>query len=197
MRTQDTPARGILTDEAILDLYFDRNEDAISATDKKYRGYLYTIAYNIVRDRYDSETCLSDTYLGTWNKVPPERPSPLRLFLARLTRNSATDIFRKRTADKRVPPEMLTSFNELDECMPTVPSPEEELYIRELCRILNDYLHSLSEEDELLFVCRYYYADSVRAIAEMIGAGVSTVYRRLAGMREELKARIEKEGDAL
>lgn len=193
MLSTDTSPRGVLADEAILDLYFDRDEEAIKATDKKYRGYLYTIAYNIVRDRYDCEECLNDTYLGTWNRIPPERPSLFRVFLTRITRNCATDIFRKRNALKRVPTEMLLSLEELDECLPTVPSPEEELYVRELCRVLNDYLHSLDEQDELMFVCRYYYADSVRTIAEMVGMSESAVYRRLSSIRQQLKQLIEKE----
>lgn len=193
MLSTDTAPRTLLADEAILDLYFDRDEEAITATDKKYRSYLYTIAHNIVRDRYDCEECLNDTYLGAWNRIPPERPSVFRLFLSRMTRNQATDRFRKRSALKRVPTEMLSTLEELDDCLPTAPSPEEELYFSELCRILNDYLHSLDETDEHIFVCRYYYADPVRTVAQMVGLSESAVYRRLESMRARLKQLIEQE----
>lgn len=193
MLSTDTAPRTLLADEAILDLYFDRDEEAITATDKKYRSYLYTIAHNIVRDRYDCEECLDDTYLGAWNRIPPERPSVFRLFLSRMTRNHATDRFRKRSALKRVPTEMLSTLEELDDCLPTAPSPEEELYFSELCRILNDYLHSLDETDEHIFVCRYYYADPVRTVAQMVGLSESAVYRRLESMRARLKQLIEQE----
>lgn len=193
MLSTDTAPRTLLADEAILDLYFDRDEEAITATDKKYRSYLYTIAHNIVRDRYDCEECLDDTYLGAWNRIPPERPSVFRLFLSRMTRNQATDRFRKRSALKRVPTEMLSTLEELDDCLPTAPSPEEELYFSELCRILNDYLHSLDETDEHIFVCRYYYADPVRTVAQMVGLSESAVYRRLESMRARLKQLIEQE----
>ncbi len=91
------------TDERIVELYFERNEDAILETDRKYRPYLYTIAHNILNDRFDCEECLDDTYMSTWNSIPPKRPDILHAFLARITRNAATDRFRKNTAMKRVP----------------------------------------------------------------------------------------------
>ncbi len=190
MKTKSPP----ISDERIIEMYFERDEDAIIETDKKYRPYLYTIAYNILRDKFDCEECLDDTYLSTWNSIPPKRPSLFHAFLARITRNTATDRFRKNAATKRIPSELLVSLEELDECLPSDTSPEEQMTVKEICRVLNDYLNSLSERDEFIFVCRYYYADRLSDIAGMLKLATSTVHDTLARMRGELKALLVKEG---
>lgn len=182
------------TDDEILDLYFARDEDAISQTDRKYRPYLYTIAYNIVHDEGDSEECLDDTYMRTWNTIPPTRPSIFRVFLAKVTRNTAVDRYRENHAAGRIPSELLSSLEEMDECLPTTPSPDEELRYTELCRILNGFLRGLSEQDQLLFVCRYYYADRIADIAHALGISERTVFRNLQSLRQALREELTKEG---
>lgn len=184
----------ILSDEEIIELYWQRNEKAISHTDTKYGKYLFTIAYNIVNDRLDSEECLNDTYLGTWNQIPPKRPNVFQLFLARITRNIAIDKYRKESANKRLTSELTCSLSELRECMSHEPSVEEEYAIREMCKILNEYLHGIPEKEEFIFVCRYYYSDKITDIANMLGTSERTVYRALATMREEFKKKLEEEG---
>ena len=99
-------ARTLLEDEEIIELYWARNERAISETDKKYKNYLYTIAYNILHDALDCEECLNDTYLGTWNTIPPTRPNVFQAFISKIMRNTAIGRYNKNTADKRVPSEM-------------------------------------------------------------------------------------------
>ena len=184
----------LLSDEEIIELYWRRNERAIQHTDKKYGRYLYTIAYNIVHDRLDSEECLNDTYLGTWNQIPPTRPNVFQAFLAKITRNIAVDKYRNSSAEKRMASELSCSMNELRECMSHEPSVEEEYAIREMCRILNEYLHSISEKDEFIFVCRYYYSDRISDIAKMLGVSDRTIYRSLSEMRAAFKKKIEEEG---
>ena len=177
-----------LTDDEIIELYWDRNESAISETDKKYRSYLYTIANNILKDALDSEECLNDTYLGTWNAIPPTRPNFFQIFLSKLTRNIAVDRFRKNSAARRIPSEMTVALEELDECfVPSHENVEEEVQIRELVRVLNAYLKSLDEDRCFMFVSRYYYADPVQKIARMLGIGVSSAYRQLSEMRADIK----------
>ena len=90
-----------MPDGEIIELYWKREEAAISETDKKYGKYLYRIAYNIVHDELDCEECLNDTYLGTWNRIPPARPNVFQIFLSKIMRNIAVDRFRKNTAKKR------------------------------------------------------------------------------------------------
>lgn len=183
-----------LSDEAIIELYWSRNEKAIKETDRKYGKYLFTIAYNIIHDDLDCEECLNDTYLGTWNQIPPTRPSVFQIFLSRIMRNIAVDRFRKKTASRRVPSEMTVSLEELDECMASDISVEEEVAIREISMKLNTFLRTLEERAEFIFVCRYYYADKVSDIARMLQVAESTVFRELSDIRTNLKKYLEKEG---
>jgi len=194
MSEKQTLQKDVLADEKIIDLYWERDEKAIGETDKKYGKYLFTIAYNIVHDRLDCEECLNDTYLGTWNRIPPTRPNVFRSFLSKIMRNIAIDRFRKNTAAKKVPSELVCSLEELDECITDGMSVGEEYEIREMVRVLNDYLRELPDRSEFIFVCRYYFADYIKKIAEMLKISEDTVYRELSEMRKELKARLEKEG---
>ena len=183
-----------VSDEEIVALYWERNEDAILHTEKKYGKYLYAIAYNILRDRLDCEECVNDTYLGTWNRIPPTRPTVFRAFIARIARNISVDRFRKNSASRKVPTEMMTSLEELDECVTAGVSVEKEYVLREAVELLNSYLHTQSPNYVYMFICRYYYADSVKKIAEMTEVREDTVYRALSKMRNELRALLEKEG---
>ncbi len=192
---QENNSKGMpLEDEKIIELYWNRNERAIEETDKKYGKYLYTIAYNIIHDNLDCEECLNDTYLGTWNRIPPQRPSAFQVFLSKIMRNIAVDKYRKNRTSKNIPSELVVSLAELDNCMESSPSVEEEYAIKETIKILNNYLREIDEEDEFMFVCRYYYADYLSDIAKMLGVSEKTVYRALVRMRSELRERLNKEG---
>ena len=188
------PPRRVLEDGDILDLYFARDEDAIRATDNKYGNYLLTVAYNIIHSRDVSEECLDDTYLSTWNAIPPERPSFFRVFLSRIMRNHAIDRYRKETAEKHIPSVLVDSMSELDECMLYDPTVDEQAAIRELADILNTYLRKKSREERFAFLCRYYYMDPISRIAAMLRISERSVYRILSFMREELKALLLAEG---
>ena len=185
--------RAAMSDEKIIDLYWQRNEKAIEETDFKYSKYLYTIANNIIHDRLDCEECLDDTYLGAWNSIPPARPNVLKLFLTRIMRNIAIDRLRRDAAQKRVPSEMIVSLDELDECL-AAKSPEEEYVLTETVKIVNDYLQEIPERSEFVFVCRYYYADKITEIARMLNVSDPTVNRELKKMREEIHELLKKEG---
>ncbi len=192
--TDRTNNPAVLSDEEIIDLYWKREERAISETDTKYGRYLFTIAYNIVHDRLDCEECLNDTYLGTWNSIPPHRPNIFQIFLARITRNIAVDKYRENTASKRIPSEMTVSLEELNECISYDPAVEEELLVKGISSVLNEYLKTLPEREKFTFVCRYYYSDSVANIAKMLQVTERTVFRDLAKTRAKLKDLLEKAG---
>lgn len=183
-----------LPDSEIIELYWNREERAIDETDKKYRQYLHRIAYNIVHDNLDCEECLNDTYLGTWNRIPPTRPNAFQLFLSKIMRNIAIDRYRKNSAKKNIPSELVVSLDELDECMAVNPSVEEEYIIEDLRRVLNDFLHSQSERAYTTFICRYYYADYIEDIAKTVGVSNRTVIRELTRMRDELREILKREG---
>lgn len=191
-----TPKKEALPDEEIVALYWQREERAISETDNKYGSYLYTIAYNVLSDRLDSEECLDDTYLGAWNSMPPKRPTALAVFLSRIMRNIALSRFRTKTAEKRVPSELVRSLDELADCLPCEDA-SETFDKKELARVLNDYLRSLNDRQAFVFVCRYYYCDKVEKIASMLKLSRNTVTRELDAIRNGLKARLEEEGISL
>ena len=186
--------RETLSDEEIIKLYWQRNEKAISETDEKYGSYLFTIAFNILNDRLDCEECVNDTYLGTWNRIPPTRPRAFSGFLSRITRNISVDRFRQKRAQHRVPNELIISLDEIGECVACAPSVSEEYAVTELARLINGYLESLKARSEFIFVCRYYYADSIAHIASMLGVGEQTGYRELRKLRTDLQKWLRKGG---
>lgn len=183
-----------LPDEEIVDLYWNRNEKAIDETDKKYGKYLYTIAFNIIHSRLDCEECLNDTYLGTWNSIPPKRPSALQTFLSRITRNIAVDKYRERSASKRIPSELLDSLDELGDTLSYDGSVEEEAAVSAVAEELNKFLRELDERDQFIFVCRYYYCDTVSDLSKMLSVSERTVFRAISKMREELRERLKEGG---
>ena len=173
-----------MEDEAIVDLYWAREERAISETDRKYRRYLHTVAYNILHNDLDCEECLNDTYLGTWNAIPPTRPRILQAFLSKIMRNTAVVRYKKNTAQSRIPSEMTVSLEELEYCIP----------VSRLSHLLSRYLRTLSEKQAFIFICRYYCCDRVQDIAEMLHVSERTVFRELNTIRDNLKALLVKEG---
>lgn len=184
----------ILEDDEIVALFWNRRERAISATDEKYGRYLFTVAINILHDEYDSDEAVSDTYLKAWNRIPPTRPNILPAFLSKITRDEALDRYRAKNAGKRVPSELVSSLEELDECFDGKDEVESEVLIHEVAQILNDYVATLSERSEFIFLCRYYYSDKIALIADMAKVSEATVLRELAAIRKGLRERLEKEG---
>lgn len=183
-----------LSDSDIIDLYWKRDEKAISETDAKYGNYLYVIAYNIIANRLDCEECVNDTYLNTWNAIPPKRPTAFAMFLSKIIRNLALGRFRSNHAAKRIPSEMLVTLDELDDCLVCSKSAENEYMIEEMKSIINDFLSSLSDRQMYIFVWRYYHCDSTKSIARMLNVSETTVRRELSSIREDLRERLVKEG---
>ena len=180
----------ICTDDEIVALYWERNEAAISATDRKYGGYLYTVAYNILHNPQDCEECRNDTYLQTWNTIPPQRPVRLQAFLTRIIRCISIDRYRESRRLKRVPSELTISLDELSEVLASDPRSEQQS--ARLAECITDYVASLRRR--LIFVCRYYCADPPDRIAAMLGVTVSAVYKELGKIRNGLRMHLEREG---
>ena len=183
-----------MEDNQILDLYFAREEQAIRETQEKYGGYCYSIAYNILENREDAEESVSDTYLAAWNAMPPRRPSALQAFLGKITRNSAIDRWRKRSAFKRTGGELTVALEELKEVAGDSETPETQALRRELARELTRYLENLDTTRRGVFLCRYWYLDSVGEIAEKTGFSQSKIHSMLHKMRMDLKKQLVKEG---
>ena len=183
-----------LSDNDIIELYFQRDELAIEETSVKYGKYLFTIGNNILGDRWDSEECLNDTYFTTWNKIPPQRPTYLQVFLSKIMRDISITKYRKSKSKKRISSELVVSMEELGDYIVSDSDVEEDLAVKEIIRVLNEFLKDISRRRRFIFICRYYYCDSVKAIASMLGVSAKTVYRELEDIRRSLKDSLEEEG---
>lgn len=182
------------SDDEIIALYFARDEKAIAETDFKYKRYLFSVAYNILHTRLDCEECLNDTYLGTWNAIPPARPTFFQIFISRIMRNTAVVRYKKNSAAKRIPSEMTVSLDELKNYVPYDNSVEHDYAVFQIARLLSQYLRSLPERRAFIFVCRYYCSDTIQNISQMLHISDSTVVRELNAAREGLKKLLIKEG---
>ena len=183
----------LAADEAIVELYWERDERAIEETDRKYGAYLMTVAYRILQSREDSEECLNDTYLKTWNAIPPSRPSILRSFLSKIMRGTALDRYDERTRKKRVPAELCIPLSEVEALLPDL-TEDDEAEARQISLILSEYLDGVNDRSLYMFVSRYFFVMPVREIAERLGVSESTVHKDLAAMREELRERLAEGG---
>ncbi len=183
-----------MKDAAIVDLYWQRQERAISETKTKYGAYCNAIAWRILHDTQDAEECVNDTYLGAWNAMPPHRPTSLNTFLGKITRNLSLKRWRAYSAVKRGSGEVALSLDELEECIPSASSAEEHLEAAELARMLDTFLDGLNEDDRRMFVCRYWYFDSVSDIAERFSFTQSKVKMSLKRTRDKLAIYLEQEG---
>lgn len=182
-----------MEDQGIIALFFKRSEQAIEEIDKKYGGYCYSIAYNILSNREDSEESVSDTYLAAWNTIPPQNPKLLNAFLAKITRYISIDRWRKLGAKCRGGGEVTLSLEELNECVDR-ENVEKKLSDRELTRIFNRFLSSLSETERNIFLCRYWYLDSISSISDASGFSQSKVTSMLHRLRGGLRKVLREEG---
>ena len=168
-----------MNDDQIIQLYFDRSEQAIKETDTKYGDYCYSIAFNILTNPEDAEESVSDTYLSAWNAMPPRRPPALAAFLGKITRNLSIDRWRKYRAFKRGEGQIELALEELRECVSGTESAEEAAIRKEILASLNRFLGTLKETERSVFLCRYWYLDSTEEIAEKSGFSATTVRRRV------------------
>lgn len=183
-----------MEDSQIVDLYWERNEQAIRATASKYGGYCYSIAYNILRSREDADESVNDIYLGAWNAMPPHRPNCLRTFLGKITRRVSLKKWRDEHRDKRGGDEVSLALEELSECIPSNASVEESVIAGELSARINRFVGTLAPTERQVFLCRYWYLDSIDKISADLCFGKSKVKSMLRRTRARLRADLEKEG---
>ena len=182
-----------MEDAEIVELFWARNEDAIKETDAVYGRRLNALAKNILQSREDAEESVNDTYLGAWLNMPPHRPSILSAFLGKITRRISIDKWRGRTADKRGGGEIVLALDELADCVPSDHSVEHEVEAAALEKIINDFVMSLPLMERRVFICRYWYLDSISAIAEQFGFSQSKVKMILHRQRHRLQSILERE----
>ena len=182
-----------MQDDQILDLYFSRNPDAIQYTSDKYGAYLSTIACNILHGPQDAEECVSDTYLRTWNAIPPQRPHIFRAFLARITRNLSLNRFQQSNALKRSR-QVTLALDELSDCVSGKDDVESSLDRKALIEALNDWLSALPVHKRCIFLRRYWYFDSIRDIAMRCGMSENHVSVSLNRLRSNLRTYLTERG---
>lgn len=182
-----------MEDSGIIELYFQRSEEAIQETGRKYGAYLHQVAYNILRSLCDTEEIVNDTYMGAWRAIPPARPNNLKHFLSRITRNLSFDRLDYLNAGKRH-----ALFVELDECIPDRLSDLEMVWeARDIGRVLNRFLETLDRRSCAVFVARYYYSCSIEELARQYALSGRQVKYLLAKIRKQLRYYFEKEGVVL
>lgn len=182
-----------MEDAKIIDLYWQRSDQAIAETDAKYGAYCRTIAYNILSSAEDTEECVNDTYFSAWNSMPDKRPKALSAYLAKITRNHALSRVFEKNRQKRGGGELTLALDELDDCVASVYDLEREVEDRELERVMNAFLRSLPDTERQIFLCRYWFLAPVAEIAERFGFSKSKTASMLHRTRKKLQQHLRKE----
>lgn len=182
-----------MEDTAILDRLFQRDENAIADLSAKYGPYCRTIARNILGSEADAEEVLSDTWLKAWNAIPPQRPDNLSAWLGAVVRNGAYNLWKREHRQKRNSG-LDVMLDELAECLPAPDTPEDTLDGKALTEELNRWLGSLPKEDRKLFVRRYWYGESVAALARAAGYKPAQMAKKMYQLRRNLKQTLERNG---
>ncbi len=176
----------MVEDEKIIELFFARSEQAIKELDCKYGKTCHKLSYNILHNNLDAEECVNDAYLGTWNAIPPQRPNPLLTFLCKIVRNLSVMRHHANTAMKRNSIYDV-ALEEIEDCLSSPVTVEKELEIKELARIIESFLDTLTEENRVIFMRRYWFSDSYADIAERVGLTEKNVSVRLTRTRKQMR----------
>ena len=175
-----------MDDEKIIELFFNRSEQAIEEVDKKYGKTCHNISYNILHNKLDAEECVNDAYLGAWNAIPPARPNPLLTYLCKIVRNLSLKRYEFNTAIKRNSTYDV-AMEELESCLSSPETVESEIALKELTHIIENFLDSLSTENRVIFLRRYWFSDTYSYIAARVGMTEKNVSVRLTRIREKLR----------
>ena len=184
--------QSVIADEQIIELYWQRKENAIQETDKKYGQFLFRIAYNILHDRSDCEECQNDTYLGVWNAIPPTRPTVFPAFITQIMRRIAINRYKEKTSKKRIPSELTVSMEDMHDTLHSGNTVEADYEAEEIGKLINDYVRELSERQQYIFIERFYLAESVETIAVDLTISVPTVYREIEKIKQGLRSHLER-----
>lgn len=182
-----------MEDTQIIELFFARDQQAITELDAKYGSVCHKLSYQILNNQLDAEECVNDAYLGTWNAIPPARPNPLLTFLCKIVRNLSIKRYRANTAIKR---NSLydVALSEVDRDVMAPDTVEGKVEAKALARLIEAFLDSLSVENRVIFMRRYWFSDSYEEIAQRVGLTEKNVSVRLTRLRQQLKEHLAREG---
>ena len=175
-----------MEDRKISELFFERSEKALDETEKKYGRYCHTVAYSVLGSKEDSEEVVNDTYLRAWNAIPPAKPDRLLAFICKIVRNVSLKRYEQNTAAKRNS-QYDVALQELEDCLASATTVEEEIEERELTEIIESFLDSLSKENRVIFMRRYWFSDTYADIAKQVGLTEKNVSVRLTRIRNDLR----------
>lgn len=183
-----------MDDKEIVDLYWNRNEQAIIATAEKYGSYCSSIALRILENVSDAEECINDTYQAAWTSIPPNRPAILSTYLGKLTRRICLKVLRNQDAQKRGNGVIALSLEELHECIPSDFKVDDSVGFKELTATINHFLAQLPINERRVFVLRYWHTYPINTICEQLGFSKSKVESMLHRTRAKLRKQLIKEG---
>ena len=186
-----------MDDCQIIELYWARDERAIAETNRQYGGYCFGIANQILQDEADAEECVNDTWLNTWDSIPPNRPTRFRLFLGKITRNLSINRYKEKHREKRGGGETALILEEIEGVLADTRDVESEIERGEFVGLLNRFLKLLPVREREIFVRRYFWAESTAEIARRYGVKESNVLVILSRTRSKLRKVLEKEGYVL
>ena len=176
----------MINDEKIIEMFFERSEQAIRELNNKYGKICHSLSYNIVNNRQDAEECVNDAYLGAWNAIPPARPNPLLTYLCKIVRNISLKLYWRKEADKRNS-HYTIAMEEIEACIAAPSTVEVEIQAKELAFIIGEFLDTLTLENRVIFMRRYWFSDSYRDIAQFVGLTEKNISVRLTRIREKMK----------
>lgn len=176
----------MMNDEKIIEMFFNRSEQAIRELNNKYGKICHNLSYNIVNNSQDAEECVNDAYLGAWNAIPPARPNPLLTYICKIVRNISLKLYWRKEADKRNS-HYTIAMEEIEACIADPNTVEAEIEAKELANIIEEFLDTLTLENRVIFMHRYWFSDSYKGIAELTGLSEKNISVRLTRIREKMK----------
>ena len=182
-----------MDDKEIVELFWLRDPQAIEVSQEKYAPSCQSLAEHLLGSFEDGQECVNDALHRAWETIPPQRPDSLRAYLKKIVRNLAIDRWRSQTAQCRGG-ELSALSLEMEDCLPTAPSAEAVAEGQEITACMNRWLDSLPREDRLMFVCRYWYGDSLDKLAGRFGGSPNRLAQKLYRLRGGLRWALEKEG---
>ena len=180
-----------MNDKSIIELFRNRDEQAIAELKLRYDRLCFHIAGNILSQCEDIEECINSAYYDIWNKIPPDEPDDLKTYLCRIVKNKAIDRLKYNTAAKRNA-QLSVSLDELAECIPD--RSDDNISAKQLAAAISRFLRTQDERHRKIFVRRYWYGDSLAKIAEYFDMNEKTVATYLFRTRKKLKEFLKKEG---
>lgn len=182
-----------MDDGKIIELFFERSEQAIIELSNKYGDKCIKVANNILNNRLDSEECVNDAYLGVWNTIPPQRPDPLLSYVCRIVRNLALKKYHKNTAQKRNSI-YDAALDEIADCIPASFSVEDEAAAKEVAELIDRFLETQDKQIRVMFVRRFWHADSIEDLADLFHKSKHYISVRLSRIRKALKRYLKENG---